>query len=73
MAGRADDQDELVSVLKKVTAKPVTILDARAHLDGVLRNALQATRFFNLAKQLNIGITVYEGPRGRLVMRLLVR
>src|SRR6202789_4025111 len=54
MAGRADDQDELVSVLKKVTAKPVTIVDARAHLDGVLRTALQATRFFNLAKQLNI-------------------
>ena len=26
MAGRADDQDELVSVLKKVTAKPVTIV-----------------------------------------------
>jgi hypothetical protein len=42
MAGRADDQDELVSVLKKVTAKPVTIVDARAHLDGVLKTALQA-------------------------------
>jgi hypothetical protein len=62
MAGRADDQDELVSVLKKVTAKPVTIVDARAHLDGVLRTALQTTRFFNLAKQLNIGITVTMFP-----------
>jgi hypothetical protein len=62
MTGRADDQDELVSILKKVTAKPVTIMDARAHLDGVLRTALQATRFFNLAKQLNIGITVTMFP-----------
>jgi hypothetical protein len=62
MTGRADDQDELVSILKKVTAKPVTIVDARAHLDGVLRTALQATRFFNLAKQLNIGITVTMFP-----------
>jgi len=62
MTGRADDQDEMVSILKKVTAKPVTIVDARAHLDGVLRTALQATRFFNLAKQLNIGITVTMFP-----------
>ena len=28
MAGRADDQDELVSILKRVTAKAVTIIDA---------------------------------------------
>ena len=62
MTGRAEDRDELVSILKKVTAKPVSILDARAHLDGVLRTALQATRFFNLAKQLNIGITVTMFP-----------
>ncbi len=62
MTGRAEDRDELVSILKKVTAKPVSILDARAHLDGVLRTALQATRFLNLAKQLNIGITVTMFP-----------
>src|SRR5438046_10604075 len=42
--GQADDLDELISILRKATAAPVTLLDPRAHLDGLLMKALHATR-----------------------------
>jgi hypothetical protein len=60
--GRAEDQDELVRILKKVTAKAVTLIDPRAHLGGALRNALEATDYFRLADRQGVGITVTVFP-----------
>src|SRR5580698_6425781 len=40
--GQPDDMDELITVLKKMTAKPVTLVDPRAHLDGQITKALSA-------------------------------
>ena len=47
--GQADDLDELISILRKTTAKPVTVVDPRAHLDAQLMKALRATHFFEIA------------------------
>ena len=33
LSGQAEDLDELISILRKTTAKPVTLVDPRAHLD----------------------------------------
>jgi hypothetical protein len=60
--GRTEDQDELVRILKKVTAKPVTVIDPRAHLGGLLKNALEATDYFRLADRQGVGITVTVFP-----------
>lgn len=62
LTGQADDLDELISVLRKTTAKPVTLVDPRAHLDGQLMKALSATHFFDIAGQQNIGITLMVFP-----------
>ena len=32
--GQAEDLDELILILRKTTAQPVTLIDPRAHLDG---------------------------------------
>ena len=34
LSGQAEDLDELISILRKTTAQPVTLVDPRAHLDG---------------------------------------
>jgi hypothetical protein len=60
--GQADDLDELISILRKVTAVPVTLVDPRAHLDGQLINALRATHFFEIASAQSVGITVIVFP-----------
>jgi hypothetical protein len=62
LSGQGDDLDELISILRKVTATPVTLVDPRAHLDGQLIKALQATHFFDIASAQNIGITVMVFP-----------
>jgi hypothetical protein len=62
ISGRTEDQDELVRILKKVTAKPVTLIDPRAHLDGALKRALEATDYFRLADRQGVGITVTVFP-----------
>src|SRR5947208_615460 len=48
--GQAEDLDELVSILRKTTVTPVTLVDPRAHLDGQVMKALRATHFFDIAK-----------------------
>src|SRR5207249_6615681 len=60
--GQADDLDELISILRKATAAPVTLLDPRAHLDGLLMKALHATHFFEIASVQCISITVMVFP-----------
>jgi len=60
--GQPDDLDELISILRRATAAPVTLVDPRAHLDGQLMKALQSTRFFDIASTQNIGITVMVFP-----------
>ena len=60
--GQPDDLDELISILRKATAAPVTLVDPRAHLDGQLMKALHATHFFDIANAHSIGITVMVFP-----------
>lgn len=60
--GQADDLDELISILRKATAAPVTLVDPRAHLDGQLMKALSATHFFDIANAQNVGITIMVFP-----------
>jgi hypothetical protein len=60
--GQADDMDELITVLKKTTAKPVTLVDPRAHLDGQIMKALSATHFFDIANAQGIRITLMVFP-----------
>lgn len=62
LTGQTDDQDEIIAILRKATAAPVTLLDPRAHLDGQLMKALAATHFFEIARTQNIGITVLVFP-----------
>src|ERR1700678_3394186 len=45
--GQAEDLDELISILRATTAKPVTLVDPRAHLDVQIMKALSATHFFD--------------------------
>src|SRR4029077_9707028 len=60
--GHPDDLDELIAILRRATAMPVTLVDPRAHLDGQLINALHATHFFEIARAQSIGITVIVFP-----------
>ena len=60
--GQADDLDELIAVLKKTTARPVTLVDPRAHLDGQIMKALTATHFFDIANAQGIRITLMVFP-----------
>ncbi len=60
--GQAEDLDEIISILRKATAAPVTLVDPRAHLDGQLMKALSATHFFDIANAQNIGITIMVFP-----------
>src|SRR5437870_1725530 len=60
--GQADDLDELISILRKATAAPVTLVDPRAHLDGQMMKALYATHFFDIASAQGIGITIMVFP-----------
>lgn len=60
--GQAEDLDEMISILRKATAAPVTLVDPRAHLDGHLMKALSATHFFDIANAQNIGITIMVFP-----------
>ena len=62
LTGQADDLDEIISILRKTTAKPVTLVDPRAHLDGQMMKALAATHFFDIADAQNIGITLMVFP-----------
>jgi len=49
-------------ILRKTTAKPVTLIDPRAHLDAQLMKALAATHFFDIASAQNIGVTLMVFP-----------
>jgi len=60
--GQPDDLDELIWILRKTTATPVTLVDPRAHLDGQLMKALHATHFFDIANAQSVGITVMVFP-----------
>src|SRR6266571_9078735 len=60
--GQAEDLDELISILRKATAAPVTLIDPRAHLDGQVMKALRATHFFDIAKAQSLGITAMVFP-----------
>lgn len=60
--GQAEDLDEIISILRKATAAPVTLIDPRAHLDSQLMKALSATHFFDIANAQNIGITIMVFP-----------
>ena len=60
--GQAEDLDEFISILRKTTAKPVTLVDPRAHLDVQIMKALQATHFFDIASTQNVGITLMLFP-----------
>ena len=60
--GQAEDLDELISILRKTTVAPVTLVDPRAHLDSQVMKALRATHFFDIAKAQSIGITVMVFP-----------
>lgn len=62
LKGQAEDLDELIAILRKTTAQPVTLVDPRAHLDGQLMKALSATRFFDIAAAQSVGITVIVFP-----------
>src|ERR1700724_3269026 len=46
--GQQNDLDELISILRRVTAAPITLVDPRARLDGQLMKALQFTHFFDI-------------------------
>ena len=58
LTGQADDLDEMISILRKATAAPVTLVDPRAHLYSQVMKALRATHFFDIAKAQSVGITV---------------
>ena len=60
--GQPDDLDELISILRKATAAPVTVVDPRAHVDGQLMKALHTTHFLAIAAAQSIGITVIVFP-----------
>ena len=60
--GQPDDLDELISILRKATSFPVTLVDPRAHLDGQLMTAFRATHFFEIARAQSISITVMIFP-----------
>ncbi len=60
--GQAEDLDELILILRKTTAQPVTLIDPRAHLDAQLMKALAATHFFDIASAQDIGITLMVFP-----------
>ena len=60
--GQAEDLDELILILRKATAQPVTLIDPRAHLDAQIMKALAATHFFDIANAQNIGITLMVFP-----------
>jgi len=60
--GQAEDLDEFISILRKTTAKPVTQVDPRAHLDGQMMKALATTHFFDIASAQSIGITLMVFP-----------
>ena len=60
--GQAEDLDEIILILRKATAAPVTLIDPRAHLDSQLMKALSATHFFEIASTQNIGITIMVFP-----------
>ena len=62
LTGLADDQDELISILRKSTAAPVTLVDPRAHLDAQLLTAIRTTHFFEIAAAQSIGITIMVFP-----------
>ncbi len=62
LTGQAEDLDELISILRKATAAPVTLIDPRAHLDGQVMKALRATHFFDIAKAQSLGITAMVFP-----------
>jgi hypothetical protein len=62
LSGQADDIDELIAILRKATAAPVTLVDPRAHLDTPVMKALRATHFFDIAKAQSIAITVMVFP-----------
>lgn len=62
MRGQAEDLDELILILRKTTAKPVTVIDPRAHLDAQLMRVFSATHFFDIASTQNIGITLMVFP-----------
>ena len=62
LTGQEDDQDELMSILHKSTAAPVTLVDPRAHLDVQLLAAIRATHFFENAAAQNIGTTIMVFP-----------
>lgn len=62
LTGQADDLDELIAILRKATAAPVTLVDPRAHLDNQLMKVLSATHFFDIASAQNIGITIMVFP-----------
>ncbi len=62
LTGQPDDLDELIAILRKATAAPVTLVDPRAHLDSQIMKALRATHFFDIAKAQGIGITVLVFP-----------
>ena len=62
LTGQADDLDELISILRKTTAAPVTLVDPRAHLDAQLLQTLRTTHFFEIAASQNIGITIMVFP-----------
>ena len=62
LSGQAEDLDELILILRKTTAQPVTLIDPRAHLDAQLMKALSATHFFDIAATQNIGITLMVFP-----------
>ena len=60
--GQPDDLDELISILRKATAAPVTVVDPRAHVEGQLMKVLRATHYFDIANAQGIGITVMVFP-----------
>ena len=62
LTGQADDLDDLISILRKATVAPVTLVDPRAHLDGQVMKALRATHFFDIAKAQSVSITVLVFP-----------
>lgn len=60
--GQAEDLDELIAILRKATVAPVTLVDPRAHLDGLLMKSFGATHFFEIANAQGIGITIIVFP-----------
>lgn len=62
LKGQAEDPDEVIAILRKTSAAPVTLVDPRAHLDGLLMKTLRATHFFDIANAQGIGITIMVFP-----------